>query len=449
MDLYTPLFRHVVMPLYDKIKGKNLIPYLDEYQQHLSWSHQQLKNQQWQTLQQILKHAFEHTDFYPKHWQQHGINNYLDITSFSDFEKLPIITKSLIREHYQEFISDKHPNNVKKSTGGSTGQPFTFELDLESNTRREAIMWRGYGWLGAGLGVKTLYLWGADLGNPSQAKSLKNALYHGFYHRKMLNSFAMNKNNMMNYIEDINRYKADAIVSYVNPLYELSRYIIENKIKIKAPKRILTGAEQLHDFQRQTIEKAFNAPVYNTFGCREFMLIAAECQQEKQLHMNIDHLVVETVDENNQPIHGSSGDLIITDLYNYGMPLIRYANGDKATLEHKNCSCGNPLPIISSVDGRKLDIIKTKTGASIPGELFPHMFKEFAGVERFQVIQKELASITIKLVCNDKFTDANEKSIQEEINKYSKGSLQINIAKVDEIPLTKTGKHKVTICEVE
>lgn len=448
MDFYTPLFRNVILPVYDKLKGKNLISYLNEYQQHLVWDKEQLKAWQWQELQKLLKHAHEHTSFYKKSWYDLGIRSYQDIKSIDDFYKLPIVTKTDIRNHYQEFTSDIHPNNVKKSTGGSTGQPFSFELDLESNTRREAIMWRGYGWLGAGLGVKTLYLWGADLGNPNQAKSLKDALYHRFYHRKMLNSFAMNKNNMENYINNINQYNADAIVSYVNPLYELARYIIANNCQIKSPKSILTGAEQLHEFQRDIIEKAFNAPVYNTFGCREFMLVAAECQQEKQLHMNIDHLVVEVVDEQGNQLHGESGDIIITDLYNYGMPLIRYANGDKATIENKHCSCGNPLPLISTIDGRKLDIIKTKTGATIPGELFPHMFKEFSGIERFQVIQTELASITIKLICNENFSVENEKSIVDEVNKYSQGSLTISIKKVDDIPLTKTGKHKVTICEV-
>lgn len=448
MDFYTPLFRHAIMPLYDKIKGKNLIPHLNEYQQHLTWNKEQLIAWQWQALQKLLKHAFENTSYYPLAWKKVGVSSPLDIQSIEDFYQLPITTKTDIRHHYVDFKSKIHANNIKKSTGGSTGQPFTFELDLASNTRREAIMWRGYDWLGAGLGMKTLYLWGADLGNPSQAKSFKNALYHGFYHRKMLNSFAMNKNNMMTYINDINNYNADAIVSYVNPLYELSRYILANNCQVKSPKSILTGAEQLHEFQREVIEKAFNAPVYNTFGCREFMLIAAECQQEKELHINIDHLVVETVDEQNNHVSGQSGALIITDLYNYGMPLIRYENGDKATIENKSCACNNPLPIISSIDGRKLDIIKTASGATIPGELFPHLFKEFASIERFQVIQTQLTSITIKLVCNEQFSTDNEQSIIDEINKYSQGALEINIEKVSDIALTKTGKHRVTICEV-
>jgi len=448
MDFYTPLFRQIIMPLYDKFKGKGLISHLNNYEMHLTWSPEQLAAWQWQELQKLIKHAFHNTSYYPQAWAKVGVNSHQDIQSMADFYQLPITTKTDIRNHYQDFISQNHTQNVRKSTGGSTGQPFTFELDIESNTRREAIMWRGYGWLDAGLGVKTLYLWGADLGNPSQAKSLKNALYHGFYNRKMLNSFAMNKDNMKDYIDEINQYKAKAIVSYVNPLYELSRYILANNFTVQSPKAILTGAEQLHGFQREVIEKAFNAPVYNTFGCREFMLIAAECKEHKSLHINHDHLVVEVVNESYKQLKGESGDIVITDLYNYGMPFIRYANGDKATLENKQCACDNPLPIISSIDGRKLDIIKTSTGASIPGELFPHMFKEFPGIERFQVIQKVLESITIKLVCNSQFSQEDEQSILAEVNKYSKGALDIKIEKVDDIPLTKTGKHKVTICEL-
>ena len=172
-------------------------------------------NWQWQQLQKLLKHAYEHTEFYKKAWKEVGIESHEDISSMAAFEQLPIITKSDIREHYQSFQSDKHLDNVKKATGGSSGQPFSFELDLNSNTRREAVMWRGYGWLGAGLGVKTLYLWGADLGNPSKSKTLKNALYHGFYNRKMLNSFEMNNRYLdvckSNNIVILLRYKSFVI----------------------------------------------------------------------------------------------------------------------------------------------------------------------------------------------------------------------------------------------
>lgn len=446
--MYTAIFRHFLMPTYELVKGKNLVEHIKNYEQHLTWTPEALAQHQWQELRKLLEHAYQHTSFYPKHWKNAGINSINDISSMSDFTKLPLISKNDINQHYSEIVADNSKGNIKKATGGSTGQPFRFELDIDSNTRREAIMWRGYGWLGAGLGQKTLYLWGADIGQPSKLKSLKNDLYHRFYNRKMLNSFAMNSSNMASYVTEINSYRPSALVSYVNPLYELARYISAENLSVFAPKTILTGAEPLHDFQREVIEKAFNCQVYDTFGCREFMLMSAECQENKQLHVNSDHLVVETVDDTGQAITGQSGDLVVTDLYNYGMPLIRYVNGDRATLINEPCGCNNPLPIMSSIDGRKLDIIKTTSGKTIPGELFPHLFKEFSGIDKFQVKQSEISSLQISLIINKQFTEQDKVNIAEEINKYAKNELQLIFNIVDDIPLTVSGKHRVTICEI-
>jgi phenylacetate-CoA ligase len=446
--MYTAIFRHVLMPMYELVKGKNLVEHVTHYEQHLTWTPEELKQHQWQQLRKLLEHAFKHTSFYPKLWAKVGIQSIDDINTMSDFAKLPLVTKDDITEHYRDIVANNAKNNIKKATGGSTGQPFRFELDIESNTRREAIMWRGYGWLGAGLGQKTLYLWGADIGQATLFKSIKNNLYHRFYNRKMLNSFAMNTSNMHTYVEEINSYRPTALVSYVNPLYELARFIIEHKISVFSPKTILTGAEPLHDFQRGVIEKAFNCEVYDTFGCREFMLMSAECQEHKKLHINSDHLVVETVNDLGQSITGESGDLVVTDLYNYGMPLIRYVNGDQATLINQPCGCDNPLPIMSSIDGRKLDIIKTASGKSIPGELFPHLFKEFESITRFQVKQSNINELNIAMIVRKALTAAEQKKIKDEINKYAEGELTLHFNFVDDIALTVSGKHRVTVCEL-
>ena len=448
MSLYPFILQKLLMPVYEAIKGKNLLYHIRQYEKNLLLTPEEIKNQQWVELHKLLSHAFNHTTFYPNHWAKAGINSINDIKCIADFTQLPVVTKDDISAHYSDLLASNYSNNIKKSTGGSTGQPFSFELNTDSNTRREAVMWRGYGWLGAGLGQKTLYLWGADVGEASFLKSMKTDLYHKFYNRKMLNSFAMNKDNMIDYVKDINTYKPKALVSYVNPLYELSRFINNNNITVFSPKTMLTGAEPLHDFQRTEIEKAFNCNVYDTFGCREFMLMSAECTEYKNLHINSDHLVVETLSEQGKLVSGQSGDLVITDLYNFGMPLIRYVNGDRATLINEPCGCGNPLPIMSSVDGRKLDIIKTPSGKTIPGELFPHLFKEFKGISRFQVKQSKIDEVHIFIIANEKFTQEDQVCITAEINKYAANELNLKFDLVEDIPLTVSGKHRVTICEV-
>ncbi len=450
MSIYTKIYRSVVFPIYSNYIKKNQVNYLyNSSQKNLLLSKIDLEYIQWKKLEKLLHHCWYNVPYYRNTWQKIGINDISEIKNLDDFAKLPLLTKQDVADHYAQLIPESFKGkNIKKSTGGSTGTPFRFELDELSNDARQAIMWRGYGWLGAGLGVKSLFLWGDNIGKVSWLRTLKENLYHRFYNRKMVSTFSMNINNLAEYVTTINDYKPEAIISYVNPLYEIAKYINQNNIQVFSPKSLLTGAEPLYDFQRVEIEKAFNAKVHNTYGCREFMLIAAECKQQNGLHINIDHLVVETLDEQAKSITGQAGDLAITDLMNYGMPLIRYINGDRATLTDSKCSCGNPLPMIEKVNGRKLDVIKTKAGHMIPGELFPHLFKEFPGIVKFQVKQTELESITIYIVKNDQFIEQNKITISSEIQRYSKGELVINYQFVNDIALTKSGKYRVTISEL-
>lgn len=444
--MYTYIFIKFLFPLYEKyISGRKTTDYIDSYKENLSKLRNEIEKSQLKELKKLLKHAYFSCDFYRKQWDEIGFD-YSKVTSISELEQLPVLTKDVIRENYSQIISNKfRGQNFIKSTGGSSGTPLKLELNKESNERRQAVMWRGYGRLGAGLGVKTLYLWGGNILPIGFFAQLKENLYHRFYNRKILNSFLLKNDNIASYIDDINNYKPKAIVSYVNPLVILSEYIIKNDLVVHAPNSILTGAEPLYDFQRTIIEKAFKAPVYNTYGCREFMLIASECTLKTGLHINIDHLVVEVVNDSGKSTD-SSGDLVITDLYNYGFPLIRYLNGDQATKsEITKCKCGSPLPLLESVDGRKLDVIQTADGRKIPGEFFPHLFKDFTNVSKFQIIQNDLHKLQVSIVLHDQSNLDDVKNIKEMINKSAGDSIEIQINLVQEIPLNKSGKHRVTI----
>jgi len=451
MSFYGTVYRKAIFPFYSKyIKKSNVHSEFTEAKQRLNWSKKDLQDFQWERLEKLLYHCWNNVPYYRSAWEKSGIKDISEIKSLADFERLPVLTKQNVNDNYDQLIPESAKGkNIKKATGGSTGQPFRFELDELSNDARQAIMWRGYGWLHAGIGAKSLFLWGDNVGKTSYLKKIKEALYHRFYNRKMVSTFDMNIEHMDKYVQEINSYCPETIVSYVNPLYEVAKHINRTQSKVYSPKSLLTGAEPLYEYQRVEIERAFQSKVYNTYGCREFMLIAAECGQQKGLHINIDHLVVETIDENNKKINGDAGDIVITDLMNYGMPLIRYLNGDRATISDISCDCGNPLPMIEKINGRKLDVIKTMNGQMLPGELFPHLFKEFDGLTKFQVKQTHIESLDISLVINDKFNKIDDlEIIKNEINKYSKNELTLNFHMVDDIPLTSSGKYRVTISEL-
>jgi phenylacetate-CoA ligase len=190
----------------------------------------------------------------------------------------------------------------------------------------------------------------------------------------------------------------------------------------------------------------FRAPVFETYGSREFMLIAAECDRHNGLHVTVEQLLVEILDEAGAPAPaGAEGNVVITDLYNYGMPFLRYMNGDRAIASAEACPCGRGLPLLRKVVGRRLDVLTTGDGRTIPGEFFPHFFKEFPAIQRFQVEQASPDDIRVRLVLGPGWSVGDGQRVEREVRNVIGPRCRFTVDVVDEIPLTPAGKHRVVV----
>ncbi|MGB2788789.1 MAG: phenylacetate--CoA ligase family protein, partial [Dokdonella sp.] len=212
---------------------------------------------------------------------------------------------------------------------------------------------------------------------------------------------------------------------------------------------ILSAAEALHDAQREVIERAFGCPVFNTYGCREVMLIASECERREGLHATADHLAVELTHCRESAGGKSIGEVTLTDLHNYGMPLLRYVNGDLATASDRNCACGRGLPLLERIDGRKLDTLRTPAGHLLPGEYIVYAFLHVPSVKRYQVVQRELAALDVSVVPDAGFSAETQALIRSELAKVVGDSVEIRIHPVDDIAASASGKFRVAICELD
>ena len=442
-NLYEHAFRHVLYPAYESgIMRRRTLRYLREYERNQRLPAERIEALQWAKLQRLLAHCWDNVPYYRERWQALGIEDPQDIRSREDYARLPALTKAEIRANASRLVSRVHAGDLLyKTTGGSTGEPLQFGYTRESYERRVAVMHRGYGWSGARFGERTLYLWGMPARPP-----WKERLYHAAFNRRMLNAFEMDDRIIAAYAAEIARFRPRTIIGYVAPVLRMAQQLMERPLDFTPPARVLTAAETLHPWQRDFISKAFRCEVYNTYGCREFMLIAAECR-EHALHTTADHLLVElgtTIDDKRD----SPREIMVTDLHNWGMPLLRYVNGDLARRRRGVCSCGLGLPMLRSVDGRKLDALRTVDGRYVPGEFIAHTFNLAKGVVRFQAVQKTLDRIQVYAVRGDGFDQGAWDAVRTELQRVVGPATTLAFEFTEEIPLTATGKHRVTVSEL-
>ena len=313
------------------VRRRKTVDYLREYDAQQWLPPERVLEIQWRKLSALLEFCAENVPYYQKTWKELGLH-WRDIRNLDDYRRLPVINKDVIREHYQDFVSIPwRGQTMRKATGGSTGKPFAFEYTRESYERRMAVMMRGYAWAGARLGVRTSHVWGGDVGKPSWAKKMKGRLYAEILRKHVMNSFYLTRQSARDFIRQIDSYKPHVIVGYVSALEVLAHELMQHPHAGWRPAGIITAAEMLTRQQREEIEAGFRAPVFHTYGCREFMLIGAECERHSGYHTSADHLVVELMaSDGSRPADQSLGDLVVTDLHNFGMPFLRYANGDVA-----------------------------------------------------------------------------------------------------------------------
>jgi phenylacetate-CoA ligase len=192
--------------------------------------------------------------------------------------------------------------------------------------------------------------------------------------------------------------------------------------------------------------------VYNFYGSREVSNLAGECK-DGLIHSFSFWNYLEVLDKDNQPVHeGEEGSVVVTNLYNYSMPLIRYEIGDMAILGPETCSCGQFLPTLKKVTGRITDHFILKNGTTVPAEFFIHLlgvvYFEKGGLEKFQVIQEDYDTIRINVVTRKEISNHYKNEVNEKMRVVMGSGCNIIWDIVDDIPKTQSGKYRYTISRV-
>lgn len=423
-----------------------------ERSQKLSFSENQKRS--YQKLNRILTYAYLNVPYYKKLFDDLSIveNNKIVVNDISDIAKISFLTKDIIRKKkhlmYAKDKDDRFP--FSNSSGGSTGQPVLFLQDAQYTMSNRLNTQLAYSWRGLGLYESMVVIWGAERDIFDGKKSFKSKLLDFYYNRTILNSFSMSEDDMRDYIGYLNKKRPKLIKAYAQSIYELAKFAKKNKIEVKAQQAIHLAAGTVYESMRMLIEEVFQCKAYNYYGSREVGAIASECQAQDGLHLMQEHTFVEIINAEGEACNpGEQGEIVVTTLENYSMPLIRYKIGDVAVMqEYSECSCACTYLKLEKIVGRTTDLFKTIDGKKIDGEYFTHLFYFRDWIEKFQVIQNSLDIIEIKIVKNSEIVEADILDISSKVKMVMGSDCQVLFEYLDEIPKTVTGKFRYTISNV-
>jgi len=380
------------------------------------------------TLENILEFASTHTKYYSKFGKE--LKNY------------PILTKDILRKELNNLKSDDLDKRkwFFNTSGGSTGEPVRFIQDMEFRYIQRKIAYEQKSWTGYEFGEFMIKLWGNEKEILSDKKNYKAMILDWLKNVKFLNSYRLTPQLIEKYLEFIKDNPPKLLLSYIQSIYQIAKYIKDNNLKAPNIPAIMTTAGTLYPNHKKLIEEIFNARVFNRYGSREVGNIA--CSKGKEKLYVTKYVWVEVLTEDGKIKENGKGELLITSLSNYAMPLIRYKIGDMGEIETKNNK-----QIIKKLYGRDVDMFKTKDGNFVDGEYFSDLFYFKDWVYKYQVIQKDYDYIVVKIATskpNKKDMEFIEKGI-----KKAMGSCKVEFQIVDDIPQLKSGKFRYTISEIK
>lgn len=451
MDLYASLVQRAFYPLWEgTIRGRPTLDLLRYVEQTQYRSLEEIEALQLGALRRLLRHSYDNVPFWRARLRAAGLEPE-GVRELADLRRLPILDRAEVRSAGKTRASTAPPlPTVVKMTSGSSGEPLVIGYDRGSENWRQALKLRGYAWAGHRVGVKTVHYWGRSP-LPPGFKGAKITADRRLRRERWLDCNARAAGDLEAVAAELRRDPPDVLVCFSQAGADLARFVNARGARRWPDLNVICAAERLFPSDREAIVSAFGPNVFETYGSREVMLVAAECEAHDGLHVSMENLLVEVVVRENgrerPAAKGETGELVITDLHNYGMPFVRYACGDLAVSRgREGCPCGRNLERIGPVEGRVSETLLDADGGHISGLLFAVAFTmKGESLRGTQVVQHRDRSITIRVEC-DQFSAETEAPLRAYLEPYLRG-LPLTFERVDALALDPSGKRRQVILE--
>jgi phenylacetate-CoA ligase len=381
------------------LRGEGVRQALAGLEESQWYDRQRLRDIQSQKLHRVVDRAYRAVPFYRALFDRHGIEP-AAVRSIDDLSRLPFLLPSQLSQ-LRASVSCGRPAIRRwtvRRTSGSTGIPRQVYVDGPASAHSLAARIRSQGWYGVALGDKQVRLWG----RPASFRRRRERLKDWLLNRRRFDAAAFEPYRFEAAWARITSFAPDYIYGFPSIIAHLAEQAAARggqagRLGLKAA--VCTAEESL-DYQRRRMSALLGCPVINEYGCGEVDIISYECPHGGS-HIMAENVIVEIVDI--QPSGSGVGEVVVTDLNNQAMPLVRYRLGDLAALSHEACPCGRGLPLLRGLSGRAYcNYVVTPAGDHIHtapfSYLFGHMAEQGRPVLRFRIIQEDPVTLAFHLV---------------------------------------------------
>lgn len=450
MSVYPKIVRNVLYPLVLWRRGDlRERAFLEEFERSQFLPAEEIRALQLQRLRTLLDFAYRNCPFYRQRFQERGLVP-SDVRRLEDLALLPPLEKRDIQQHRDALIAENWPasDRIPNQTGGSTGQPLSFFLSAARKQTRSAATIRHNRWAGWDVGDKVAYLWGAPQDQPRPG--LRTFLRSRLVDRQLfLDTGSLTEERMRDFNDRLKAFRPRVIVAYARSAMLFARYLRANGMSPYQPTSIVTSAEVLEPADRTLLQEVFGCPVFNRYGCREVSVIASECSAHDGLHTMAEGLYVEVVRGDALAGPRETGSLLITDLLNFAMPLIRYRIGDMGSWAEGTCACGRGLPRLQAVTGRVTDMVVGTDGRLVSGVfLATYVIAQRPSLGQVQIRQQKAGELRYRIKPGPSFGSEDIDYLTRATRRYLGDRAAVTIDYVDELPCEPSGKFLFCRSEV-
>lgn len=383
-------------------------------------------------LNNLLEHAVSSTAFYQE---------YKGYKSIVDF---PIVNKNIIRDNYEDFTSSKYPieSLISIFTSGSTGTPFKVLQNRDKRIRNsaDAIYFSHFGGFELGRRLYHFRNWGDISRKERVTCRIQNVIPQDV--------LDLSPENLTLFLERLKQDKSTiGFIGFASAYEAICRYMdtIGAEQTVANIKSIIAIADPLNEYTKCAMRKYFKAQVVSRYSNHENGIVAQQRIGDNSVfHVNVSSYYVELLNlKNDLPAPDDEpGRIVLTDLFNYGTPIIRYDTGDVGIVKN-NIVKGYGLNAINHIEGRRKDLIFNTSGQVIPFFPFSDIINKYPEIKQFQFIQEEKE--IYRIILNSESVISNEDSLKNELKEKIGHDASITIEYVNEIPLLESGKRKIVI----